>query len=101
VKTTDGTGAAIDLNALYYVQDTRHVVGNCALWWRVDRAGYTCDLDKAGKYNGAEAAQMRESDVPWPVVHVEAHVIRHVRADVVGMERRDEHRPPRRLRSVP
>jgi len=33
---------------LYYIQDTRSVVGNCALWWRKDDQGYTCDIDDAG-----------------------------------------------------
>jgi len=102
VKTTDGIGAPIDLNALYFVQDTRNVVGNCALWWRIDRAGYTCDLDLAGKFTGAEVRSMsRETDVPWPIARVEAAVIRHVRADSTALTRSDAGKHAPRLRSVP
>lgn len=39
-----------DGERLYYVQDTRSVVGNCALWWRENGAGYTCAIDEAGLY---------------------------------------------------
>ncbi|MCA9676773.1 MAG: hypothetical protein KC464_17195, partial [Myxococcales bacterium] len=49
-----------DLDEGTVVQDTRQVVGNCALWWAKDRAGYVCDLRDAGVYTGAEAAAMRD-----------------------------------------
>lgn len=39
----------------YYVQDTRTIVGNCALFECADRRGYTCNLDKAGVFTEAEA----------------------------------------------
>jgi hypothetical protein len=35
---------------LYYVQDTRQMVGNCMLWWCPDRKGYTTQIDEAGLY---------------------------------------------------
>lgn len=34
---------------LYYIEDTRQIVGNCALWWREGGHGYTCDLKQAWK----------------------------------------------------
>lgn len=87
---TDGTGRELDPEALYYVQDTRQVVGNCGLWWRAERAGYSCNLDEAGKYTGEEAARMRDTDVAWPIAHVEANVVRHVRVDVAAFTRCDD-----------
>lgn len=87
----DGLGNPLDPNALYYVQDSRQVVGNCALWWRAESAGYTCEIGEAGWYSGTEAASMRETDIPWPVGEVEKIVVRHVRAE--GLAKLREGRP--------
>lgn len=77
----DGFGRPLDRAAEYFVQDTRSVVGNCALWWAKDRNGYVCDLRDAGVYTGAEAAAMRDTDVAWPVKFVRDQVVQHVRSD--------------------
>ena len=76
----DGLGQPLDPEALYYVQDTRQIVGNCALWWRMGAKGYTCDLDEAGAFTGAYVAALSAEHIPWPVAHVTARVVRHVRA---------------------
>jgi hypothetical protein len=34
---------------LFYIRNTRSVVGNCALWWCEGGHGYTCDLKLAWK----------------------------------------------------
>ena len=77
----DGCGQPLVDDGLYYVQDARGLVGNCASWWCANGQGYTCDLDRAGVYSGREARTMRETDIPWPLDHVAHRVIRHVRDD--------------------
>jgi len=57
---------------LFYVQDTRTIVGNTVMWWCPDGKGYTCDLKSAGKYTAAECRKMRVTDVPWPCKQVDA-----------------------------
>ena len=59
----------------------RPPVGNCALWWRPDGKGYTCNLDEAGLYTREEAFDGRARDVPVPRETAERLVIRHVRLD--------------------
>lgn len=69
---------------LYYIQDTRQVVGNCALWWKSKRCGYTTDIDEAGLYSQEEAfsiAAGRDTDKPWPKSIIEKHIVRHVRVE--------------------
>ena len=92
----DGTGKPIDEKAHYYIQDTRQVVGNCALFWRPDGAGYTCDLLDAGVYLGSHAKPgKRDTDVYWPVEVVRKQTIVHVR-----VERLREMAPKRRVRKA-
>ena len=93
MKTTDGTGAPLQDDALYYVQDVRQIVGNCGSWWAPNGAGYVCSIDEAGKYTGAHVRSLRETDVPWPVAHVETHIVRHCRVDNKAFERKDDHQP--------
>ncbi len=67
---------------LYYIQDARHVVGNCTLWWAIDANGYTCDLDKAGLFDEEFIKTLRENtDIPYPQKAVERAVVRHVRIE--------------------
>lgn len=66
---------------LFYILDTRQVVGNCALWWRPDGAGYTCDLGDAGLYSREAARSHRETDIAVPRELAERLAIRHVRLD--------------------
>lgn len=77
----DGCGQPISDEAMYYIQDARQIVGNCALWWCHEGAGYTTELDEAGKFSGAFARSLRDTDVPWPVRVVESAAVRHVRTD--------------------
>lgn len=88
-KTHDGLGNELEDDRKYLVQDSRTLVGNCILWWRPNRNDYTCDAKDAGIYTGAEVRGMRESDVPWPVSHVNGHLITHVRGDTEAFRRRD------------
>lgn len=72
----------LDNAPLFYVRDTRQVVGNCALWWAINGAGYTCELDQAGLYTTDEVKSMRRGiDEPYPREQVEALVIKHVRVE--------------------
>lgn len=66
---------------LFYVQDSRQMVGNCMSWWCPDGRGYTSEIGKAGLYPLARIERMRDTDIPWPKEIVEEAVVRHVRAD--------------------
>ncbi len=63
----------------YYIIDSRSCVGNCALWWKPDGKGYTCNLDDAGLYTLEEAESNRLSDVPVPWELARGLVVPHVR----------------------
>ena len=64
---------------MYYLLDCRSSVGNCALWWRPEGKGYTCELREAGLYTKKEAFGHRDTDIPIPQAIAEAHVAGHVR----------------------
>lgn len=66
---------------LFYILDASSVVGNCALWWRPEGRGYTCDLADAGKYTAEQAAALRPTDVLVSCAVADAAVVRHVRLD--------------------
>lgn len=67
---------------LFYIQDTRQVVGNCALWWSPNACGYTCDLDAAGLYTKDETSKgHRETDKSFPREVVERAAVSHVRVE--------------------
>lgn len=66
---------------LFYILDTRSVVGNCGVWWRADRNGYTCDLTKAGRYGEGETKGLRPTDIALPCDEVDALAVQHVRTD--------------------
>jgi hypothetical protein len=95
VKNTDGTGAPLDDEALYYVMDARGCVGNCGSWWAPKGAGYVCSIDEAGVYPGKEVRSLRDTDVPWPVDYVLQRTVRHCRVDNQAFTRRDDHQPRR------
>lgn len=84
---TDGLGNPLVDDADYYIQDARSFVGNCISWWRANGAGYACDLNDAGVYKGRECGE-RSTDIPWPVAHVRAHSVTHVRGDQQAFDRR-------------
>ena len=53
----------------YYLQESETIVGNCMLFWRKDRKGYTTNLDEAHIFTREEALaqqRCRETDIPWP-----------------------------------
>ena len=66
---------------MFYILDTRTVVGNCAMWWCPNGQGYTCDLSKAGLYTREGAFNQRDTDVPVPRHVAERLVVGHVRLD--------------------
>lgn len=83
---------------MYYIQDTRQVVGNCALFWRVEGAGYTCDLNEAGTWEEKEAlaiARSRSTDKAirvdlarrLAVTHVSVETLRDALASGADIER--------------
>lgn len=51
---------------LYFLQDTRSVVGNCMVFWAKDCCGYTTNLEDAHLFTLDEAIGHRSTDRPWP-----------------------------------
>lgn len=63
----------------YVILDTRQIVGNCAMFWRPDGAGYTCDLNDAGLYDKTKGR--RETDIYVPVEVARSMAVTHVRVE--------------------
>lgn len=64
MRATDGEGNPLVDDQHYLVQETSEN-NDDAWWWRPRGAGYTRDIDDAGRYTGVECRSMRETDVPW------------------------------------
>lgn len=64
----------------HYILDARTVVGDCALWWRPDGSGYTCDLSGAGLYPGNRSG-LRMTDVLVPRDVADRLAVKHVSID--------------------
>ena len=72
----------------YYLQDSRTLVGNCIMWWRKNRAGYTTKLELAHVFTREEAMEQhksRKTDIPWPKAYVDEIAYRTV--DIQNSER--------------
>ena len=63
----------------YVILDARQVVGNCALFWRPDGNGYTCDLNEAGLYDKTQ--EHRDTDIYVPVDVARQASVTHVRVE--------------------
>lgn len=70
---------------MYYIQN-RGYCGDCLLWWRANRCGYTLNLAEALKVTAKEAATFkRHEDVPWLVSDIDAIAERHVNSERMGI----------------
>lgn len=58
------------MEPLFYIQDTRTYCGNSVMWWRVDGAGYTTNLNEAWKVPASWKG--RDTDKLWPCEEVNA-----------------------------
>lgn len=74
---------------LYYLQ-TRGHCGNCYLWWRKGKHGYTTEIREAHEFTKEEAfaqARMRpDTDFPWPKAYIDARVSHHINAELVSRQ---------------
>lgn len=78
------------MDELYYLQDSRQIVGNCFLWWAKGGNGYTSDIDHAATFSKEEALRqnaLRETDIPWPQSYVEKTASRTVDSQRVDHQR--------------
>lgn len=67
---------------MFYILDARTIVGNCALWWRPNGAGYTTQLEEAGLYEEADAKNgRRETDIAVPEEIAKKCAVTHVRME--------------------
>lgn len=60
-----------------YILDSRDVVGNCAVWWRPNGEGYTCNVDEAGVFD-KPPDKLRPTDFVVPKELVDRHTVKHV-----------------------
>ncbi len=77
------------MSDLFYLQDTRQIVGNDMMWWAKDGRGYTTDVSKAEVYTRKEAFgqyDARDSDRPWPKAYIDGKVRPAVDIQVVDYE---------------
>lgn len=74
---------AMDVADEFYLIDTRTVVGNCAMFWRPEGKGYTCDVRDAGLFSREDVTLHRETDLPISRAMVELMLNTHVRLDLV------------------
>lgn len=79
----------------YYIQDTRQIVGNCALFWCPDGKGYTMQIEEAGLYSEREALaqeRSRGTDRAWPEDLLRSAFVTHGRVERMSdlKERRAE-----------
>ena len=66
---------------MFFIMDTRQIVGNCVMFWGKNRCGYVCDINEAGRYTAKEAHTGRDTDVPVSVELAEKLAISHVRVE--------------------
>jgi hypothetical protein len=87
----DALGNPIIAHVEYVIEDAT-ASSDCALFWKPNHRGYTCDLALAGRYPGIEAAPIvancltsspERQDRAWPLEYLERHAIKHVSRDVL------------------
>ncbi len=71
-------------SGVYLIQDTRQYVGNAVLWWCPEGAGYTTDVDAAGRFDEAFVSRSdRSTDRAIPVEAAIAASSRVVNGDAL------------------
>ena len=75
---------------LYYIQNTRSVVGNCMVLWRAEGHGYTVNLDEAWKLPQSRAEAIckdrPEQDIPRAAALLERVAQRHIDVQLLWNE---------------
>ena len=75
----------------FYVQNKGYV-GNCLLWWKKDRCGYTTDLKDALMLSELELIKFnkhkRPTDIIWSIEKVQDYAVIHVTQE---LERNEQH----------
>jgi hypothetical protein len=83
-RMLEGNGEAKAAEPMYYIQ-ARGFSGDCFLFWRRGRCGYTTDLSDAMQVGKAEAdritADKDRGDKAWPVADLDRIAERHVNSE--------------------
>ena len=81
------------MNKKYYIQDSRHYVGDSVLWWAKDRGGYTVDITRAhicDKQEAQEICSNRKNDIVWDKNYIDQKISSHVNAEHISREEMEE-----------
>lgn len=70
---------------MYYIQDKRQYVGNCILWYRINGAGYTCNIDDAEIFTEEESWEIINCS-PEKYKRHEVEYVRHISKPHVDMQ---------------
>lgn len=77
---------------LYYIQAPGYS-GDCLIWWRISRCGYTTNLDEALKLPKDEVDRIcsdpDRGDVAYPVEFIDALAHRHLNSEVLRKYKRE------------
>lgn len=46
------------MDEMYLIESMEHTHGSNRVWWAPDSKGYTCNIDKAGRYTLHEATRI-------------------------------------------
>ena len=66
---------------MYLIESMEHTHDDTIMWWKPNSLGYTCDVEKAGRYSKTEAEKIveganyckkkgEENERMWPEVSV-------------------------------
>lgn len=72
------------MDEFFYILDNSTAIADSALWWKPNKAGYTTDLNQAGRYSKTEVQNLpRPTDIAVPVDIAWNATVTHVKVDAL------------------